>query len=94
MSVEELSAEAARYDDEAMAAFSRLDVNGDGVIDENELTVLVKEVAESTGSPLDSAMEFARADKNSDGKVSYAEGWGAFNRRMVEMVESPHKAEL
>ena len=35
-----------------------------------------------------------RFDTDGDGKVSYAEGWGAFNRRMVEMVESPHKAEL
>lgn len=33
-----------------------------------------------------------RFDSDGDGKVSYAEGWGAFNKRMVEMVT--HKQEL
>ena len=34
-----------------------------------------------------------RFDTDGDGKVSYAEGWGAFNKRMVELV-TMDKAEL
>ena len=71
--IDRMSAASVRLEEAALEAFRRLDVNGDGVIDEAELEPLVMQVAAETGARLQPASEFRKADTNEDGKVSFDE---------------------
>ena len=89
------------YEADTRASFDAHDTDHDGMLDFDEIAASMNmtKAADATDEQEDARRKFIqghidRFDTNHDGKVSYSEGWGAFNRRMVEMVNEQHKAEL
>ena len=88
------------YEADTRASFDAHDADNDGLLDFGEIAtsmnmgssaVAVHHAQEAARRQLIDA-HIERFDADRDGKVSYAEGWGAFIRRMVELVS--HKTEL
>lgn len=87
------------YEADTRASFDAHDTDHDGMLDFEEIAASMNmtKSAEATAEQEATRQEFInshikRFDADGDGKVSYAEGWGAFNKRMVELVS--HKQEL
>jgi len=87
------------YEADTCASFDAHDADHDGLLDFGEIATSMNMGSAADAAPAQEAarrqlidLHIERFDANHDGKVSYAEGWGAFNRRMVELVS--HKTEL
>ena len=88
------------YEADTCASFDAHDADHDGLLDFGEIATSMNMGSSAVAAApaqeaarrqlIDAHIE--RFDADRDGKVSYAEGWGAFNRRMVELVS--HKTEL
>jgi len=88
------------YEADTRASFDAHDADHDGMLDFEEIAASMNMTKSADATPEQEAtrQEFInshikRFDTDGDGKVSYAEGWGAFNKRMVELV-TMDKAEL
>jgi Ca2+-binding EF-hand superfamily protein len=87
------------YEADTRASFDAHDMDHDGMLDFDEIAASMNmtKTDEATAEQEQTRHDFIeshikRFDADGDGKVSYAEGWGAFNKRMVELVS--HKQEL
>lgn len=70
------------------SAMSMADTNSDSSIDEDELTSLLSDVSEKTGTEIDSKEVFAALDTNEDGTISEEEAEG-----LKEYLPEPPKMD-
>ena len=70
------------------SAMSMADTNSDSSIDEDELTSLLSDVSEKTGTEVDSKEVFAALDTNEDGTISEEEAEG-----LKEYLPEPPKMD-
>ena len=81
------------YEADTKASFDAHDIDHDGMLDFDEIAASMNMTFSESAAPEQETTRrnfinshIQRFDTDHDGKVSYAEGWGAFNKRMVEMV--------